>query len=105
LEEIPVLNKGYRWFAIASAITLGWSAATAAETGGRLKNVTAEQVNAVWRKWIDPHKLAIVIVGPGMAELKKTILDGSATDQSESWAVYDFGIWWKYLCTWSPNCS
>ena len=44
-----------------------------------LRNVTAEQVNAVWRKWIDPHKLAIVIVGPGMAELKKTILDGSAT--------------------------
>lgn len=41
-----MLNKGYRWFAIASAITLGWSAATAAETGGRLKNVTAEQVGS-----------------------------------------------------------
>lgn len=43
----------------------------------QLRSVTAEQVNAAWRKRVDPSKLQIVMVGPGMAEVKKAILDGT----------------------------
>jgi zinc protease len=45
----------------------------------QLRSVTAEQVNAAWRKRVDPSKLEIVMVGPGMAEVKKTILEGAAS--------------------------
>ncbi len=44
-----------------------------------LRGVSAEQVNAAWRKWMDPSKLQIVMAGKGMAALKKTILEGSPT--------------------------
>src|SRR5438045_4015335 len=44
-----------------------------------LRGVTADQVNAAWRKWIDPSKLQIVMAGKDMASVKKTILAGDAT--------------------------
>ena len=44
-----------------------------------LRNLTAAQVNAAWKKWVDPTKLQIVLAGPNMAEVKKVLLDGSAT--------------------------
>jgi len=44
-----------------------------------LHGVTAEQVNAAWRKWIDPSKLEIAMAGKGMAAVKKTILAGEPT--------------------------
>jgi zinc protease len=40
----------------------------------QLAAVTPAQVNAAWRKWVDPSKLQIVMVTPGAAELKKQIL-------------------------------
>ncbi len=43
----------------------------------QLRDVGAAQVNAAWRRWVDPAKLQIVMVGPGMAEVKKAILDGT----------------------------
>ena len=43
----------------------------------QLRSVTTAQVNAAWRRRVDPSKLQIVMVGPGMAEVKKAILDGS----------------------------
>ena len=39
-----------------------------------LDAVTPEAVNAAWRKWVDPSKLQIVLVGPDMAAVKKTLL-------------------------------
>ncbi len=44
-----------------------------------LHGVTAEQVNAAWRKWIDPAQLEIVMAGKDMASVKKTILAGDPT--------------------------
>lgn len=44
-----------------------------------LRGVTAEQVNAAWRKWVDPKKLEIVLAGPGMAEVKKALLSNAPT--------------------------
>ena len=44
-----------------------------------LRNVNAAQVNAAWRKWIDPARLEIVLAGTGMAEVKKTLLSNEAT--------------------------
>src|SRR5438067_168658 len=35
-----------------------------------LRRVTADQVNAAWRKWIDPSKLEIVLAGKDMAAVK-----------------------------------
>jgi zinc protease len=40
----------------------------------KLAAVTPAQVNAAWRKWVDPSKLQIVMVTPGAAALKKQIL-------------------------------
>ena len=44
-----------------------------------LRGVSAEQVNAAWRKRIDPAKLEIVMAGKDMASVKKTILAGDPT--------------------------
>ncbi|MGZ6126022.1 MAG: M16 family metallopeptidase [Myxococcales bacterium] len=44
-----------------------------------LRGVTAEQVNAAWRKWIDPAKLEIVMAGKDMASVKKAVLAGDPT--------------------------
>ncbi|MFL5406441.1 MAG: M16 family metallopeptidase [Myxococcales bacterium] len=44
-----------------------------------LPAVTADQVNAAWRKWVKPEELQCVVVGPGMEEAKKTILADAAT--------------------------
>ena len=45
----------------------------------QLKDVTADQVNAAWRKWVDPSKLEIVVAGKDMASVKKAILSGEPT--------------------------
>jgi zinc protease len=39
-----------------------------------LRAVSADQVNAAWRKWVDPAKLEIVLAGSDMASVKKTVL-------------------------------
>jgi zinc protease len=44
-----------------------------------LRNVTAEQVNAAWRKWVDPSKLEIVMAGKDMASVRKIVLSGEPT--------------------------
>jgi len=44
-----------------------------------LGGVTADQVNAAWRKWIDPSKLEIVMAGRDMASVQKTVLAGDPT--------------------------
>jgi zinc protease len=44
-----------------------------------LREVTADQVNATWRKWVDPSKLQIVMAGKEMAAVKKAILTGNST--------------------------
>ncbi len=44
-----------------------------------LRGVTAEQVNAAWRKWIDPANLEIVMAGKDMASVKKAVLAGDPT--------------------------
>ena len=44
-----------------------------------LRNVSADQVNEAWRKWMDPSKLEIVLAGKGMAAVKKAILEGAPT--------------------------
>jgi len=44
-----------------------------------LRPVTADQVNAAWRKWMKPEQLQCVLAGPGMAEAKKTILADGET--------------------------
>jgi hypothetical protein len=36
-------------------------------------------VNAAWRKWIKPEQLQCVLVGPEMAEAKKTLLSDAET--------------------------
>ena len=47
----------------------------------KLKEVTPEQVNAAWKKWIGPNlaRLQIVMVTPKAAEVKKLILSNAAT--------------------------
>ena len=42
-----------------------------------LREVSVDQVNAAWRKWMDPSKLEIVLAGKGIAPLKKAILEGA----------------------------
>ena len=44
-----------------------------------LRGVSADQVNAAWRKWIDPAKLEIVLAGSDMASVKKTVLSDDPT--------------------------
>jgi len=44
-----------------------------------LDAVTPEAVNAAWRKWVDPSRLQIVLVGPDMAEVKRAILANQPT--------------------------
>ena len=44
-----------------------------------LHGVTVDQVNAAWRKWVDPAKLEIVLAGKDMASVKQTILSNAAT--------------------------
>jgi zinc protease len=44
-----------------------------------LRSVTAAQVNAAWRKWIDPTRLQIVMAGKDMASVKQAILAGAPT--------------------------
>ena len=44
-----------------------------------LRDVTADQVNAAWRKWVDPAKLEIVMAGKDMASVRKAILSGEPT--------------------------
>ena len=44
-----------------------------------LRFVTPDQVNAAWRKWIDPSKLEIVLAGKDMASVKKTVLANDPT--------------------------
>jgi zinc protease len=45
----------------------------------KIAQVTAAQVNAAWRKWIDPARLQIVLVTPGAAEVKKAIVSNQPT--------------------------
>lgn len=42
-----------------------------------LDTVTPDAVNAAWRKWVDPSKLQIVLVGPNMAQVKAALLAGT----------------------------
>ena len=42
-----------------------------------LDAVTPDAVNAAWRKWVDPSKLQIVLVGPEMAQVKAALLAGA----------------------------
>jgi len=44
-----------------------------------LRFVTPDQVNAAWRKWIEPSKLEIVLAGKDMASVKKTVLANDPT--------------------------
>jgi len=44
-----------------------------------LRQVTAEQVNAAWRKWVDPSKLEIVLAGKDMEAVKQVIVSNAAT--------------------------
>jgi zinc protease len=44
-----------------------------------LRSVTAAQVNAAWRKWIDPAKLQIVLAGKDMAKAREAIVSGAPT--------------------------
>jgi zinc protease len=39
----------------------------------KLKDVTVEQVNAAWRKWVDPAKMQIVMVTPKAAAMKAAL--------------------------------
>ena len=50
-----------------------------AEWRSKLASVTPEQVNAAWRKWIDPAKLQIVLVTPNAKDVKSTILANTPT--------------------------
>jgi zinc protease len=44
-----------------------------------LRDASAEQVNAAWRKWVDPARLEIVLAGTGMSEVKKALLSNAPT--------------------------
>src|SRR5262249_42931368 len=44
-----------------------------------LRGVTVEQVNAAWRKWVDPSRLEIVMAGKDMKSVRAAILSGAPT--------------------------
>ena len=44
-----------------------------------VREVSADQVNRAWRKWVDPAKLEIVLAGKDMASVKKALLAGDPT--------------------------
>ena len=44
-----------------------------------VRDVSADQVNRAWRKWVDPGKLEIVLAGKDMASVKKALLAGDPT--------------------------
>src|SRR5207248_5095497 len=44
-----------------------------------VRDVTAADVNAAWKKWVKPDTLECVLVGPGMGEARGTILSDAAT--------------------------
>jgi len=44
-----------------------------------LQDVTAEQVNAAWRKWMKPDALQCALAGPGMDEVKRVLLSNAET--------------------------
>jgi zinc protease len=44
-----------------------------------LRDLSAAQVNAAWRKWVDPHHLRVALAGKDMAAVKRTLLSGEAT--------------------------
>jgi zinc protease len=41
--------------------------------------VTTDAVNAAWKRWMDPTRLQVVLVGPDMAAVRKAILSGAPT--------------------------
>jgi zinc protease len=43
----------------------------------KLSEITPEQVNAAWKKWVDPSKLQIVMVTPKAAAMKQAIQSGA----------------------------
>jgi zinc protease len=43
----------------------------------KLASVTAEQVNAAWRKWVDPSRMQIVMVTSGASALKAALIAGT----------------------------
>jgi zinc protease len=44
-----------------------------------LRDVNTAQVNAAWKKWVKPEALQCVLVGPGMAEVKRALLSDAET--------------------------
>ncbi|HZS36510.1 MAG TPA: pitrilysin family protein [Polyangia bacterium] len=50
-----------------------------ADWRARLAGVTAADVNAAWRKWIDPAKLQIILVTPNAADVKQSIVSNRPT--------------------------
>ena len=44
-----------------------------------VREVSAADVNAAWKKWVKPEALECVLVGPGMGEARGTILSDAAT--------------------------
>ena len=44
-----------------------------------VRDVSADQVNRAWRKWLDPARLEIVLAGKDMASAKKALLSGDPT--------------------------
>jgi zinc protease len=53
-----------------------------------LHSVTADQVNAAWRKWIDASKVTVVMAGKDMAAAKQAILSNAATPMHYADAVH-----------------
>ena len=51
----------------------------ALQTAEAVREVSADQVNRAWRKWVDPAKLEIVLAGKDMASVKKALLAGDPT--------------------------
>jgi zinc protease len=44
-----------------------------------VREVTAAEVNAAWKKWVKPDALECVLVGPGMDEVKRALLSDAET--------------------------
>ena len=45
----------------------------------QVAQVTEQEVNAAWRRWMDPCALQVVLVGPGAEASKRIILSGEVT--------------------------